>query len=241
MTEHFQALLESLSAELKEMDSGWSDYFNGLRFSYLEHLKELSRFPPHGITLEVGGFPFNFSFCLKKLGYDPVVLDLAPERMQPFISKHDLNVIQVDVEQEGLPLRDGSVNLIVFTDTFEHLRIDPIFVLEEMARVLAPDGTLYLTTPNFYRLGNIARILLGKGPMNHPLNEYLKLRRAGHMGHVREYTAKELESLLKFAGFTDLCVQYSSPGRSSRGAVVDLLHRILIPMRPQLVVMAKKS
>ena len=41
---------------------------------------------------------------------------------------------------------------IALCATFEHLRVDPFFALEEMRRVLQPDVLLYLTTPNLYRL-----------------------------------------------------------------------------------------
>ena len=82
--------------------------------------------------------------------------------------------------------------------------MDPFFALEEMRRVLQPDGLLYLTTPNLYRLGNVVSFALGRGLAFDPIREYGKLRTVGHMGHVREYTASE--------------IRHSWPGRDSPGS-----------------------
>jgi hypothetical protein len=66
-------------------------------------------------------------------------------------------------------------------DTFEHLRIDPAFVLSEINRVLAPGAALVLTTPNVYSLPSLGRFLLGRSIAD-PLTEFGKLRNLGHMG-----------------------------------------------------------
>jgi hypothetical protein len=43
---------------------------------------------------------------------------------------------------------------------------------------------------HLYRLGNIVGFALGRGPAFEPIREYGMLRTVGHMGHVREYTAR---------------------------------------------------
>lgn len=48
---------------------------------------------------------------------------------------------------ERLPLPDGSVDVVVFTEVIEHL-VQPELAVWEIARVLRPGGTLVLTTNN---------------------------------------------------------------------------------------------
>lgn len=75
-----------------------------------------------------------------------------------------------------LPLPTASFGAVCSVETLEHTEDDAAF-LGEIARVLAPDGAAAITTPNRERPG-WRRI---------PPNPY----------HVREYTAGELESLLR--------------------------------------------
>ena len=127
---------------------------------------------------------------------------------------------------------------IALCATFEHLRVDPFFALEEMRRVLQPDGLLYLTTPNLYRLGNVVSFALGRGLAFDPIREYGKLRTVGHMGHVREYTASEIRRFLAGAGFARVEVgTRATPSR--RGTLVDAVHRLLPRIRSELVVTAR--
>jgi SAM-dependent methyltransferase len=50
-----------------------------------------------------------------------------------------------------LPLRDRSVDAVLFTEVLEHVA-DPAEALEELFRVLRPGGVLMLTSPMIYNL-----------------------------------------------------------------------------------------
>jgi len=106
--------------------------------------------------------------------------------------------------------------------------------------VLQRGGLLYLTTPNFYRLGNVFRFLIGRGLSNDPLYEYGKLESIGHMGHVRAYTADEMPAFLRRAGFAHIEIERRVlPSRHRRW--VDLLHTALSRFRPGLVICARRA
>lgn len=230
-------ILEQVARELgaHALDGG---YFEPQRSMYRQDLEWLADRRDRRL-LEVGAYPFVFSRCLALAGHDFVSVDLDPERAAGWLSAHGLTAIRCDVEREPLPLPDARFATVVLTNTFEHLRVDPGFALSEMARVLEPGGLLYLTTPNFYRLGNVVRFLLGRGLSNDPLAEYAKLRSVGHMGHVREYTARELENFLRQAGFEDVHIERRViPSRHGRW--VDRLHAALPRLRPELVVLARR-
>lgn len=57
------------------------------------------------------------------------------------------NVIFDQNEKEGLPFEESSFDVVVMTDVIEHLP-DPVAMLQEIRRVLAPGGTAIITTPN---------------------------------------------------------------------------------------------
>jgi SAM-dependent methyltransferase len=235
----FSRIVDEVEAELCGLDHA-SPYFTLLRANFIDDLMRIKRLHRAGAMLEIGGYPFYFSMCLRRLGVDLTTVDLAPQRAQDLIRRHSLRVVRCDIERESLPFEDHSVATIALCATFEHLRVDPFFALEEMRRVLQPDGLLYLTTPNLYRLGNVVSFALGRGLAFDPIREYGKLRTVGHMGHVREYTASEIRRFLAGAGFARVEVRTrATPSR--RGALVDAVHRILPGIRSELVVTARPA
>ncbi len=44
----------------------------------------------------------------------------------------------------------GEIDFIIFTEVLEHLPSNPVRVLEQLIRLLSPDGQLYVTTPNCF-------------------------------------------------------------------------------------------
>jgi SAM-dependent methyltransferase len=233
----FLRIVNEVEAELRRRNHA-STYLTALHLNYVDDLMRIDALHQGGLMLEIGGYPFCFSMCLRKLGVDLTTVDLAPQRAQELIREYSLRVAKCDIEREPLPFGDKSVAMIVLCATLEHLRVDPLFALEEMRRVLRPDGLIYLTTPNLYRLGNVVSFALGRGLAFDPIHEYGKLRTVGHMGHVREYTASEIRKFLAAAGFASIEVATrASPSR--RGKFVDAAYRLLPRMRTELVVTAR--
>jgi SAM-dependent methyltransferase len=213
------------------------EYFELLRDSYVDDLVHIQALRQPGLTVEIGGYPFCFSLCLGKIDVELITVDLAPQRAGKLIEEHSLSVRRLDIEHQSLPFNDGSVAMVCLCATFEHLRSDPLFALEEIRRVLQPNGVLYLTTPNLYRVGNIISFLLGNGLAFDPIREYGKLRGVGHMGHVREYTASEMRRFLDVAGFRSIDVKMrATPSR--RGKFVDMVYKLAPAIRGELVVTA---
>jgi SAM-dependent methyltransferase len=239
MRSRFLRIVNEVEAELRRSDRA-SRYFTLLCPNYVDDLMRIERVHRGGAMLEIGGYPFYFSMCLRKLGVDLTTVDLAPQRARELIREYSLRVVACDIEREPLPFKEHSVATIALCATFEHLRVDPFFALEEMRRVLQPNGTLYLTTPNLYRLGNIVSFALGRGLAFDPIREYGKLRSVGHMGHVREYTASEVRRFLTGAGFATVEVgMRTMPSR--RGKLVDAIQRFLPGTRSELVVTARAA
>lgn len=149
--------------------------------------------------LEVGGAPFHLSYILKQEGYDVMVLDIAPNRFRSFIDIMDLSVVKCDIERDDFPQFESKFDLILFNEVFEHLRMDPIVTLRRIAENLSENGTMFLSTPNFYSIGNILNFIRGR-PVVNAFFEFQKLHKIGHMGHVREYSIDEMKLFIDSAG-----------------------------------------
>lgn len=109
----------------------------------------------------------------------------------------DVRVSVFDVERERFPHEDDSFDVVLCLEVLEHLAIDPMAMMAEINRVLKPGGTLVLSTPNAVRYRNVVNMLLGEHPAGWtPFNGY------DHNRHNREYTAAEIDLLLRAAGLT---------------------------------------
>ena len=90
----------------------------------------------------------------------------------------------VDVDTEPLPFRNGTFDVVVFSEVMEHVRF-PKKALAEICRVLRPGGRLIGSVPNAFRLRNRFRFLFGQQYESDP-------------SHLRQYSSailkRELES-----------------------------------------------
>jgi len=115
------------------------------------------------------------------------------------------------------PYLPGYFDIVVCNNIWEHVP-DPLRLLEAVKRVLSPDGVLIISTPSRYRLGNIARVLLGKP---------VKLI-SPH--HVTEYTVGQVLEQLRFGGFDGKV--FNEPWRvaQSSGVVKFAVRKVVRPM-----------
>ena len=134
-----EKILKELEEAIKQTDFSLKDwslqyfYFHRKRYlSDLEIIEELYQMVSGGEILEIGAIPCHITFCLKKLGYPTIGLDLCPERMKEFIEKYNLRVVKCNIEKDRIPFEDNRFKLILFNEVFEHLRIDPIHTLREI-------------------------------------------------------------------------------------------------------------
>jgi SAM-dependent methyltransferase len=223
---------------------GWhlNDLANHQR-RYLADLRLIAGLTPSGIILEIGSAPCHMTALLKLSGYRVVGVDLEPGRVAGLIGQLGLDVRRCDVERAALPFGDDAFECVMLCETFEHLRIDPAFVLSEINRVMAPGAALVLTTPNVYSLPSLGRFLLGRSVAD-PVEEFGKLRAIGHMGHVREYSAREVARFLAASGLAVQSVdfRYHANARGWRGRLLRVAYR-LAPrrFRREIVIVARKA
>jgi len=185
---------------------------------------------------DVGCTPLLLQIALKENGYKVEGVDGTPEFYSQTIAAENLIVHRCNFETEPLPYPDASLDAVLFNEVLEHLRINLIFTLKEIRRVLKPDGILLLSTPNALSLSRLSHIVLERR-LGVPIYEvYSDFERIGFAGHVREYSLREVCAFLSAIGFK--IVSVSHKGRYVH-PVYDAVLGLIPPLRPGLSVVAQ--
>lgn len=174
--------------------------------------------------------PLLLTAALSASDYAVTGVDIAPERYRAAIGRMGITVIKCDIEKETLPFDDDAFDAVVFNELFEHLRINPVFTLSEVRRVMKPGGIMMLSSPNLRSLDGIRNFIFRNRAYSCAGNlyaEYRKLETLGHMGHVREYTTTEVIDFLTNVGFEVTKVIY-------RGRFNSIAKRLLAASIPSL-------
>ena len=166
----------------------------------LEHLK----IKPTDKILDVGSVPLLLPSALKNRGFDVTGVDLEPDRFHETISRLGLRIVKCDIETQELPFESEVFDVVVLNEVFEHLRINLLFSIEQLRRVMCPGGRILISTPNQRSANAIINLIFhdkSAGLCPNIFDEWTKLQELGHMGHVREYTVTDLSNLLQRCGF----------------------------------------
>ena len=153
--------------------------------------------------VNVGGAPFLFEYLLEKTRADLklVSLDLNPARFPQAPKILGTEVIEMDIENATASAIEclGEFECVVFCEIFEHLRINVLRTMRLLSKLMSAEGILYLTMPNGLGRSAWLKFLQGRtGP--DPVSEWRKLCQIGHMGHVREYSFREIVGVLEECG-----------------------------------------
>lgn len=143
---------------------------------------------PAGRVLDVGCSDGRFGAEVRAQGHHVTGIDMhkhegVSERLDEFMEA-DLNT--------GLPAGVGrEYDYVVAGDILEHL-LDPERVLRELAQRLAPDGTIFVSVPNFAHWYPRARTALGRFDYDQ--------RGPFDSTHYRFFTRRSFERLIERAG-----------------------------------------
>jgi SAM-dependent methyltransferase len=239
-------LIDEIATRIRPDDPGLEEWLS--RY-YRQHRQRLAsdlciveqHLEPESRILEYGAIPLLLTGALRELGYNLSAVDISPERFAGPIAALGLDITRCDVEIEPVPFAAETFDAVLFNELFEHLRIDPIFTLAEARRVLKPNGSLLLSTPNLRSLRGIRNLLLhnqGHAASAGVYEQYEKLETLGHMGHVREYTTREVSDFLARVGFrVDKLIFRGGHGRGAVG----LVERLMPSLRPFFTLRATKT
>jgi SAM-dependent methyltransferase len=236
-------------------------YFRLHRGRYVALLGALE-VPAGSRVLEIGCNPGQFTEILVQAGYRVSGIDLHPEDRPALWARLGVEVRRANLEEEAVPFGEASFDAVVFSEVLEHLSRSPLPALEEFWRVLAPQGTLVLSTPNARSIRE--RLLLGARLLFwqslEPAAEFrhrMELRgEARYTVHQRLYTAAEVHWLLERVGFKAVRVRYAlaregvgvtgdrllrKPWRVVPKALLWAVAALIPPARSTLLVTARKE
>lgn len=183
--------------------------------------------------LNIGGAPYIFEALCNANDLSCVSFDLDPDRFKSVIKRNNVNVKKVNIESPGF--FNGSskekYDVVLLAEVFEHLRIDIIQTLDRLKDFLSTESKLLITTPNFFYFRRFISFLINDRSGPSLVEEWGKLSNLGHMGHVREYSKKELIEFFESTGFKVEKVYYrnrtSSVVKSRKSLIPSFISYIL--------------
>lgn len=216
-SEALHATSESISARVEpEYILSWApdDAARGYVQTHLTRFeKTLAITPPGGPDdriLEMGSYLQITPALRTRLGYGEVrgcyYGPTGNIDRRSVVSSHgeqfQCDVDLFNAEKDHFPYDDGYFSTVLCCELVEHLAEDPMHMMAEINRILAPGGHLVLTTPNIGSLRAIAAILEHYHPGFFPA--YIRPPKPGEepeARHNREYTPREVVHLLEDSGF----------------------------------------
>ena len=119
------------------------------QFVYRRLLKKINRFSESGRLLDIGCSNGSFVSAAQDLGWEAYGIELEKDSFE-IAKRHGLKVYNKDLFQQGFP--DNYFSIITLWQVIEHLS-DPIIMLNEINRILKPNGLLVVSTPNIQSIG----------------------------------------------------------------------------------------
>jgi 2-polyprenyl-6-hydroxyphenyl methylase/3-demethylubiquinone-9 3-methyltransferase len=99
---------------------------------------------------------------LRRLGADVTGLDAAPENIEAARLHAEGQGLEIDYRVGSVEELDGPYDLVASLEVIEHVA-DPRAFVAGLARVLADNGLLILSTPNRTSMSRLLMIVLGEG------------------------------------------------------------------------------
>ena len=214
--------------------------------------------------LDIGCGDGNFSVLLKEACKAKEVYGIEiSEKEVEIARKNGVKCYQLDVDEEDFPFEDNYFDAVTALELIEHL-FDPDHFLDEVYRVLKPEGIFVLSTPNLASIHNRIALLFGYQPFSmNPSHRY----RVGHIteifnlhksnpdegvkreaDHIHPFTLKALKMLLHRYNFKIVKVYGAKVEINilkSKFAKIFEVFETIVSKNPsfslQVIVMAKKG
>jgi len=196
-------------------------------------------------VLEIGALPFMLTLPLIHRGYNVAAVDKPTSEWDPAVpARLGLNHLECDLDTQLLPFKTGYFDVVLMNQVFAHLRVNLIWSMREVFRVLRPGGLLYLSSPNLRSFRALANLIFRGDAcafMGSVYFNYSSLESHGFMGQIRVYTPKEIEDFLAAMNFKVAGVIYRGRVHVGRLAGFANIAAFVCPsFRPDFTLLAVK-
>jgi SAM-dependent methyltransferase len=139
--------------------------------------------------------------------------DIAKKSLKN-LRQNNLTAVSFDLDNEKarFPIKDNSFDAVISLATLEHI-INLDEHINELWRILKPDGHLFLSVPNYSSIGFVLPFLLSGRTFHNPLKN--KLVRYEFYAHVRYFTYKTLIEFMREFNFFAQVTYLPKPKSSS--------------------------
>ncbi len=186
--------------------------------------------------LDVGCYDGTFLSLIKNKNNNFYGLEASDWGVQES-RKKGLRVQQYFFDGEKkLPFENNFFDLVIAGEIIEHI-YDTDFFLEEIFRILKPNGKLLISTPNLASLGRRLLLLFGKNPLIE-----VSPNEPGVAGHIRYFTFKTLQALLAKHNFKIIISRSDGVNFSNSGIIRSkFLAKIFPQIGASVICLARKK
>jgi len=206
-------------------------------------------------VLDVGAGHSVLSSLLSELGHECYALDIfdSTAKYSYVYQQKPIQFKICNVEVDPIPFTHDFFDTVVCCQVLEHFTHSHLYAMNEINRVLKQGGIIEIDVPNAVCFRNRSRMIRGKHITYDYEKHYLYSTPVFYKGlsfyperHNREFTAKELKTLLEAANFKGIEVVFLKSRRHRVGLErirdIGSAARDLIPsFRKSLIAFAQKE
>ncbi|MGH9406315.1 MAG: methyltransferase domain-containing protein [Terriglobia bacterium] len=183
-------------------------------------LETLRRHLPPGkntAILDLGAFPFAIDLGIREFlnASCPIwasVHQTFPCEWSEWLGERNIHLTWTNLDplvrpnepisdmKDTIQARDTSMGLVIFAHVIEHL-YQPLRILKEACRVLEPGGRILVSTANTFMAQSLLAFLSLGEYLHEPVEGTAAMAFRSWRGHVRFFSAGDLQKLLEAAGF----------------------------------------
>lgn len=139
-------------------------------------------------------------------------------------------------DKNPAPFESGFFDVVIIGEIIEHI-YDTDFFLEEISRLLKPNGKLLISTPNIASFGRRMLLLLGRNPIIE-----LSPNENDSSGHIRYFTFDTLKKLLNKHNFGVIVRKSDVVNLSNSGKLqISFFSKLLPGLCQSIIILCEKN
>ena len=205
-----------------DSENGYFLFHQERYLSILDVVLKLSKSQKEIKILEIGSLFCHLPIALNILGYEACGIDLEiKHEIAERCKKYNITNKECNLLKDKIPFDNNYFDVVIFSETLEHLNFHPLRIFQEINRILKINGKVIITTPNLLRLNNRIKLLIGQS-INYDLREEYSIAT-----HFREYSSEEIKYLLQKGFFKNIKISYKDFNYPGANKAVFITNKII--------------